>query len=407
MRRAAIISAALCLGLGALPALAQGVPTQDYSAIGRAIARVTALAEDLGVQQDKDRTESTLADVQADQLRVLEEMAAAITGPGFDIRALEGNADFSVAAVYPNTDPSPMNSRLFGEGRETVEMMIVEVAGEYAGAPGVTRAGLSATQWRCLFQALIKQESRFNVAAESPVGAYGLTQLMPGTASDLGVDRYDVKDNLRGGARYITTQLGRFGNIPHALAAYNAGPGRVIEYGGVPPFAETQGYVRNISKFYNEYLAVVGGADALGTLSPSDFALAEYASISEAGVYYAADSSATTEQVINRLRAIILQIDAQPNAKAAWELNTYAKAEIGRILTLRVRLMAATRFRLLVPRGDERRPTKMPKPRPAVRPVLGDSTCRCGWATGPSTGLRRRRVLLRSAPTHSRRGPEE
>lgn len=345
MSRAAIISAGLCLGLGALPALGQGVPTQDNSAIGRAIARVTALAEDLSVQQDKDHTESSLADVQADQLRVLEEMTAAITGPGFDIRALEGNADFGVAAVYPNTDPNPMNSRLFGEGRETVEMMIVEVAGEFAGAPGVARAGLSATQWRCLFQALIKQESRFNVAAQSPVGAYGLTQLMPGTASDLGVDRYDVKDNLRGGARYFTTQLNRFGNIPHALAAYNAGPGRVIEYGGVPPFAETQGYVRNISKFYNEYLAVVGGADALGTLSPSDFALAEYASISEAGIYYAADSSATTEQVINRLRAIILQIDAQPNTKAAWELNTYAKAEIGRILNLRVRLMAANQQR--------------------------------------------------------------
>ena len=90
---------------------------------------------------------------------------------------------------------------------------------------------------------------------------------------------------------------------------------------------------------------MVGGADALGTLSPSDFALAEYASISEAAVYYAADSSATTEQVINRLRAIILQIDAQPNAKAAWELNTYAKAEIGRILNLRVRLMAANQQR--------------------------------------------------------------
>jgi len=75
--------------------------------------------------------------------------------------------------------------------------------------------------------------------------------------------------------------------------------------------------VRNISKFYNEYLAVVGGADALGTLSSSDFALAEYANISDAGVYYAASSHATTMQVINRLRAIILQIDTQPNAKAA------------------------------------------------------------------------------------------
>jgi len=341
MTRGTIISAGLYLGLSTLPALAQGVPTQDSSAIGRAIARVTALAEDLGVQQDKDRTETSLADVQADQLRVLQKMTAAITGPGFDIRALEGNADFGAAAVYPNADPSPMNNRLFGEGRETVEMMIVEVAGEFAGAPGVARAGLSTTQWRCLFQALIKQESRFNLTAESPVGAYGLTQLMPGTATDMGVDRFQPMDNLRGGARYITTQLNQFGNIPHALAAYNAGPGRVMDYGGVPPFAETQGYVRNISKFYNEYLAVVGGADALGTLSPSDFALAEYASISEAGVYYAASSHATTEQVINRLRAIILQIDAQQGAKAAWELNTYAKAEIGRILNLRVRLMAA------------------------------------------------------------------
>ena len=83
----------------------------------------------------------------------------------------------------------------------------------------------------------------------------------------------------------------------------------------------------------------------MGTLSPSDDALAEYADISDAGVYYAADSFATTTQVINRLRAIIQQIDAQPNAKAAWELNTYAKAEIGRILSLRVRLMAANQIR--------------------------------------------------------------
>lgn len=345
MNKPKIISLALCISLAAASVCAQGVPTQDNTAIGRTIARVMALAEDLRVQTDKDSVKTSLADVQAEQLRSLEAISAAITGPGFDIRALEGNADFGVATVYPNTDTSPMNTRLFGEGRETVEVMIVRVAGEYASAPGVSRAGLSATEWRCLFQALIKQESRFNVAISSPVGAYGLTQLMPGTASDLGVDRYDPMDNLRGGARYITTQLDRFGNIPHALAAYNAGPGRVIEYGGVPPFAETQGYVRNIAKFYNEYLAVVGGADALGTLSPSDFALAEYANLSDAGVYYAAQSHATTEQIINRLRAIILQIDAQPNAKAAWELNTYAKAEMGRILSLRIRLMAANQQR--------------------------------------------------------------
>ena len=326
-------------------AQAQGVPTHDGTAISRAIAMFESMARDLGVQNNKDGVETSIADVEAEQLRVLDEISAAMTGPGFNIRSLEGNANFGAGQVYPVASNHPMDARLFGEGRQTVEMMIVRVAAEYASAPGVARAGLSPTQWRCLFQALIKQESRFNVSISSPVGAYGLTQLMPGTASDMGVDRYDPLDNLRGGARYITTQLNRFGNIPHALAAYNAGPGRVIEYGGVPPFAETQGYVRNISKFYNQYLAVVGGADALGTLSSSDFALAEYANISDAGVYYAADSHATTEQVIARLRAIILQIDAQPNAKAAWELNTYAKAEIGRILNLRVRLMAANQQR--------------------------------------------------------------
>ena len=272
MSRAAIISAGFCLGLGALPAHAQGVPTQDNSAIGRAIARVTALAEDLGVQQDKDRTETTLADVQADQLRVLEEMTAAITGPSFDIRALEGNADFGVAAVYPNTDPSPMNSRLFGEGRETVEMMIVEVAGEFAGAPGVARAGLSATQWRCLFQALIKQESRFNVAAESPVGAYGLTQLMPGTAKDLGVNPHNIEENLRGGARYLRQQLTKFGDVNKALAAYNAGGSRVTRWLRFPeakardwflfieriPFAETRGYVQTLLRNRELYSALYG-----------------------------------------------------------------------------------------------------------------------------------------------------
>ena len=327
------------------PLIAQGVPTQDNAGIGQLVARLSRLGEDMKVQHTHAKTGESLASIQSDQLRALDAISSAMSGPGLDIRALEGNADFPATEIYPTANSHPMDSRLFGEGRETIEMMIVKVSGEFAGHPGVRRAGLSATQWRCLFQALIKQESRFSVAAQSPVGAYGLTQLMPGTASDMGVDRYDVMDNLRGGARYITTQLNAFGNIPHALAAYNAGPGRVQEYGGVPPFPETQGYVRNISRYYNEYLAVIGGADALGTLSPSDMALAEYSNISDASVYYASDSHATTEQVISRLAAIIRQIDETRDVKRAFELNTYAKAEIGRILNLRVRLMAANRQR--------------------------------------------------------------
>ena len=342
-------------------AVAQGVPTLDNTALGRLIAVLNQFGEDAGVQRETGSTAERLASVQRDQLRVLESMTAAMTDAGFDVASLESHGEFPATAVYSTDSSDPMDSRLFGEGRETIEMMIVRVANEFADAPGVSRAGLSPTQWRCLFQALIKQESRFSVTAESPVGAYGLTQLMPGTASDMGVNRYDVMDNLRGGARYITTQLNSFGTIPHALAAYNAGPGRVHQYGGVPPFPETQSYVRNISRFYNEYLAVVGGADALGTLTPSDMALAEYSNISDASMYYAASSHATAGQVVNRLAAIIRQIDAQPNVKAAVELNSYARAEVGRILTQRLRLMAASRQRefthaqhLVVDRLEER-----------------------------------------------------
>lgn len=112
-----------------------------------------------------------------------------------------------------------------------------------------------------LFIRLVRQESSFNPEARSPAGAIGLTQLMPGTAADLGVDPTDPVQNLRGGARYLRQQLDRFGSVPLALAAYNAGPGRVSEYGGIPPFEETQNYVRRI----------LGGAN-LGLRETNDMA---------------------------------------------------------------------------------------------------------------------------------------
>ena len=98
-----------------------------------------------------------------------------------------------------------------------------------------------------LFDALIMQESRYKHTAISPKGALGLAQLMPGTARQLGSNPYAVIDNLRGGARYLRQQLDRFGRFDLALAAYNAGPGRVARHGRVPAIAETIGYVRNIS----------------------------------------------------------------------------------------------------------------------------------------------------------------
>lgn len=98
-----------------------------------------------------------------------------------------------------------------------------------------------------LIEALVWQESRWRADARSPVGARGLAQLMPGTARYLGVDAADPFANLEGGARYLREQLDRFdGDIEKALAAYNAGPGRVIAAGGIPRIRETQGYVAAI-----------------------------------------------------------------------------------------------------------------------------------------------------------------
>ncbi|QMU56866.1 MAG: transglycosylase SLT domain-containing protein [Boseongicola sp.] len=97
-----------------------------------------------------------------------------------------------------------------------------------------------------LFLRLVQQESGWNPRAKSPKGALGLAQLMPATAQSLRVDPSDPSQNLEGGARYLAEQFRRFGTWRLALAAYNAGPEAVERFGGVPPYRETQGYVRAI-----------------------------------------------------------------------------------------------------------------------------------------------------------------
>jgi soluble lytic murein transglycosylase-like protein len=97
-----------------------------------------------------------------------------------------------------------------------------------------------------LLAGLIKQESNFNPTAGSPAGARGLAQLMPATAAGLGVTNVlDPVQSINGGAKYLKQQLDAFGgDVAKALAAYNAGPGAVKRFGGIPPYAETQNYVR-------------------------------------------------------------------------------------------------------------------------------------------------------------------
>lgn len=107
-----------------------------------------------------------------------------------------------------------------------------------------------------LLTALLEQESGFNINAYSPKGAIGMAQLMPGTAADMGIDPYNPLDNIMGGACYLATQLSSFSGYgpyatTYAVAAYNAGPGAIYKFGGVPPYNETVNYVESISSIFN------------------------------------------------------------------------------------------------------------------------------------------------------------
>jgi soluble lytic murein transglycosylase-like protein len=145
------------------------------------------------------------------------------------------SATSNVADTSPDSDYSAIQSTgTSGESSE-YDALIEQAAARNGVSPAVLHG-------------LIQQESGFDPNALSSAGASGLTQLMPGTASTLGVaNTLDPAESIEGGARYLgelTTQFG--GNTEDALAAYNAGPGAVEQYGGIPPYAETQSYVANV-----------------------------------------------------------------------------------------------------------------------------------------------------------------
>ncbi|MEC9312916.1 MAG: lytic transglycosylase domain-containing protein [Pseudomonadota bacterium] len=133
-------------------------------------------------------------------------------------------------------------------GRNDILALIRATADRHAGNRALRQVGLDVQDWQILFQALVEAESSYNPTAVSPKGAYGLGQLMPDTARALGVDPRDPSQNLDGAARYLLAQLATFKDIDLALAAYNAGPHRVLEYSGIPPFAETRDYIARIHR---------------------------------------------------------------------------------------------------------------------------------------------------------------
>lgn len=124
----------------------------------------------------------------------------------------------------------------------------IALSGNYTG-PYLEPARSAAAKHRIpehIFLKLVRQESGWNAQALSDKGAIGLAQLMPETARLLRVDARDPEENLEGGARYLRQMFDRFGSWRLALAAYNAGPEAVTKYRGIPPYKETQNYVRSI-----------------------------------------------------------------------------------------------------------------------------------------------------------------
>ena len=139
-----------------------------------------------------------------------------------------------------------------------------------SGGPGPYKQLIDAAAAKygldpALLRGLIKAESNFDPNAGSPAGAQGLCQLMPGTAASLGCSNvHDPAQNIDAGARYLRQQLDAFGgDVSKALAAYNAGPGAVQRYGGVPPYGETQNYVQKVMGYADEYRRAGSPAQAL------------------------------------------------------------------------------------------------------------------------------------------------
>lgn len=195
------------------------------------------------VQEIRDRIQALQSRIDPPASNQIPPPATGDTGPG--PRPMPGSFAGVLSGVigqpdsYAPLSPFGAGNSIQGGGNELKAL----------AAKAAESAGIDPK----LFESLVQAESAFNPKAVSRAGAQGLTQLMPGTARMLGVtDPFDPAQSLNGGARYLAQMMREFGSEPLALAAYNAGPGAVRKYGGIPPYKETQNYVNKIMSQVNE-----------------------------------------------------------------------------------------------------------------------------------------------------------
>ncbi len=208
-----------------------GLP-EDEQAIAQRVRQLQALIE---------QTRQVSVSGMPDQRHGQRHLGSLITGTGGDFAAALQAATTADASCAYRRRQSESVAGAAGDGSE-YNSVIEQAAERYGVDPAVLHG-------------LIQQESGFDPGAQSSAGASGLTQLMPGTASSMGVaNPLNPTESIEGGARYLSQLMSQFGgNTEDALAAYNAGPGAVQQYGGIPPYAETQSYVSKVLGYAEAY----------------------------------------------------------------------------------------------------------------------------------------------------------
>lgn len=225
-----------------------GLVQKVYSELGYDLPRVSYQQAEAG------RPVASLADAQPGDILAFGSPVhhvAIYMGDNQMVEAPRPGKDVQISSVYET--PTAIRRIVPDAGTTVTSGSTGSVGASTRVAAGTPYASLfenAAAKYGVgadLLAAVAKQESGYNPQATSPAGAQGLMQLMPGTAHGLGVSNpYDPSQAVDGAARLLSSLLDRFGSTQLALAAYNAGPGAVLRYDGIPPYAETQKYVRSV-----------------------------------------------------------------------------------------------------------------------------------------------------------------